>query len=352
MIINIKEHIRRIRMKKKLLVLFMTIMSLGLVACGGAESEDTSTSQTSQAETEAESESEAEVSEESETEPSQEETEAEEESETEADQAASNSESKKVVAGTVAVAELLDVLEYDNVIGVPVTNYELPDRYADAAPIGQPMEPDMEIVKSLDPDLFISVESLEEANNPKLEQHNIEYLFVNLDSIENIQDSGFAVGQAVEKEEEAEEFVADMDFQVEEIVSKTEGKDQPRVLFLFDSPRNIMLGTENSYVGSLIETLGAYNVAKDIVPGTDESYLPINMENIVTQDIDLILRMTHAAPEESRAMFEQEFQNEVWQSMDAVQEGNVIDLENGLFSVSGGINCIEALDRLYEHIYE
>lgn len=259
---------------------------------------------------------------------------------------------KVYVAGTVAVSEVMDALEIENVVGVPTTVHGIPERYSGATEIGRPMEPDMEIVKSLNSDLFISVTSREADLKPKLEQLNIEYLFIDLDSVENIKNSVLEVGEVANKTEKAAEIVENIEKQIADLTEKSEGLEKPKVLMLFGSPKSIMIATPKSYIGSLLESLNIPNISEEIVPNAEQAYLPINMEDIVRQDPDIIVRMTHANPKDSQAMMDAEFNNsEVWQSMRAVKEGRVIDLENGLFSVSGSVDVGEALERLYEHIY-
>lgn len=263
-----------------------------------------------------------------------------------------NTKEKSIVAGTIAVAEILDGLGVENVVGVPESHYGLPEKYKDAEKIGKPMEPDMEIVKFINPDLFVSTSSLEEVNKPKLEQNNINYKFLNLDSVDAIKTSIEDLSKEIGKEENAKKIIDDMNKKLEELSKKTSKKESPKVLFLFGTPKNIMLGTEKSYVGDLLKTLNIHNVANDIIKDSHKPYVPVNMENIVGKDIDIIIRMTHASPKEAKAMLDKEFKNEVWQSMKAVKEGRVIDLDNNLFSVSGGIKFPQALEDLYKNVYE
>lgn len=328
-------------MKKIILLILSAILMISLIGCNN-NNEDNQSNEI-QDETVAENNETAESKEEIGQEEKIEETEPED---------SDNIDEKIYVAGTVAVAELMDALEIENVVGIPTTVHNIPERYQGATEIGRPMEPDMEIVKSLNPDLFISVTSREEALKPKLEQLNIEYLFIDLDSVENIKSSILEVGDVTNKEEKANEVVENIEIQISELVAKSEGLEKPRVLMLFGSPKSIMIATPKSYIGSLLESLNIPNISEDIVPNAEQAYLPINLEDIVTQDPDIIVRMTHANPEDSKAMMDAEFNNsEVWQSMRAVKEGKVVDLENGLFSVSGSVDVGEALERLYEHIY-
>ena len=79
-----------------------------------------------------------------------------------------NSENKSVAVGTgeevvvatsVAVTEILDALGV-KVSGVPSTSYELPESTEGAVEIGNPMSPDLEIIKSLNPTVVVSVDTL------------------------------------------------------------------------------------------------------------------------------------------------------------------------------------------------
>ena len=59
-----------------------------------------------------------------------------------------SNEQEVVVATSVAVTEILDELGVE-VSGVPTTSYELPEGVKDATKVGSPMNPDLEIIKSL-----------------------------------------------------------------------------------------------------------------------------------------------------------------------------------------------------------
>ncbi|MGL5507336.1 MAG: ABC transporter substrate-binding protein, partial [Paraclostridium sp.] len=64
-----------------------------------------------------------------------------------------------VVATSVAVTQILDELGV-KVSGVPTTSYDLPENTKGAIKVGNPMSPDLEIIKSLNPDLVVSVDTL------------------------------------------------------------------------------------------------------------------------------------------------------------------------------------------------
>ena len=66
-----------------------------------------------------------------------------------------------VATTSVAICEILDELECDEVVGVPSTSGELPARYAEVHTIGAPMEPQMGILKQINPEGVLVPPTLE-----------------------------------------------------------------------------------------------------------------------------------------------------------------------------------------------
>lgn len=257
----------------------------------------------------------------------------------------------RTVAGTVAVLEMLDYLEIE-MIAIPETSSKLDEKFAEVPTIGKPMTPDMELLKSVDPDMFISVTSLEESLKDNVEQSGIDTLFLDNSSYSTMLESMEVLGNMYGKEDISNKYVEDIKTKAEAIKEKVAGKDQPRVMILFGSPRSIMFATPNAFVGSLVEELGAVNVVTELDDFKD-NYVPVSMEHALELKPDIILRLTHVSPEESKKMFDDEFaKSDVWSKLDAVKEGKVYDLDNKYFGVSGNIRILEALESLEEMLYE
>ena len=123
-------------------------------------------------------------------------------------------------------------------------------------------------------------------------------------------------------------------------------------MILFGSPKNVMIATNKSFVGSLVKELGGINIANEIEDFKD-SYVPLSMEDVLKLQPDIILRFTHANPEDSKKMFEKEFsENPIWQNFEAVQNEKVYDLDNEYFGVSGNIRIAQAIEILSNLLYE
>ena len=122
----------------------------------------------------------------------------------------------------------------------------------------------------------------------------------------------------------------------------------PKVLILTGLPGSYIVATENSYVGSLVEMAGGQNV----YAGTDEEFLSANTEDIKTKEPDVILRASHAMPEQVQQMFADEFEkNDIWKHFAAVQNGRVYDLDSSLFGMSANFSYQQALEALQPMLY-
>ena len=245
-----------------------------------------------------------------------------------------------VVATSVAVTEILDKLGVE-VSGVPTTSYELPESTKDATEVGSPMNPDLEIIKSLNPTCVVSVDTLGSDFEKQFTENNIPSMFVNLSTVDGLKETIVNLGEKFDKSEKAVEIIAELENKENELnLSKKENKED--ILILFGAPGSVMVSTDNSYVGNLVKIAGGNNIFES----ESSSFIQVNMEEIIKRNPDKILIMTHAVPEEAKKAVEEEFAKATWQQLDAIKNNKVYYLENGYFGMSANLKVIEALDKL------
>ena len=245
-----------------------------------------------------------------------------------------------VVATSVAVTEILDKLGVE-VSGVPTTSYELPKSTKDATKVGSPMNPDLEIIKSLNPTCVVSVDTLGSDFEKQFTENNIPSMFVNLSTVDGLKETIVNLGEKFDKSEKAVEIIAELENKENELnLSKKENKED--ILILFGAPGSVMVSTDNSYVGNLVKIAGGNNIFES----ESSSFIQVNMEEIIKRNPDKILIMTHAVPEEAKKTVEEEFAKATWQQLDAIKNNKVYYLENGYFGMSANLKVIEALDKL------
>ena len=257
-------------------------------------------------------------------------------------------EEHRIIAGTVVLAQILDKLNLD-AVAVPDTIKDLPARFDGLPNIGNAMDPDAEIIKSLNPTEVLSVSTLEYDLKTKFEQLKIPVDFVDLSGIEAMMAEITELGERYNRVEEAKALNAELQAEIDAVEVASSGKEKPRVLILLGVPGSYLVATENSYAGDLVRLAGGENV----MAGQEAEYLPSNTEYLYESNPDIILRLAHGMPDEVIQMFDEEFvTNDVWKHFNAVKNGNVYDLEEELFGTTAALNVPEALDELVEIFYK
>ena len=252
-----------------------------------------------------------------------------------------------VVATSVAVTEILDALGV-KVSGVPQTSYELPESTEGAVEIGSPMSPDLEIIKSLNPTVVVSVDTLGSDYMELFTQNNIPSEFVCLESLDGLKEAINTLGKRFGKEAEAESLLANLEAKEKEVAEKSAELESPEILVLFAAPGSTMIATSKSYVGSLVEMVGGKNIIAD----NSTSFTTYNKEDLSMLNPDKILVMVHALPEETQAALEKEMATDAaWQNIEAVRNGDVVYLDSSYFGMSANLKVIEGLDILSDIVH-
>lgn len=255
----------------------------------------------------------------------------------------------RIVATSPAAVDICDRLELDLVGVCSSTLSTIPERYQNVTTVGTAMSPDLEILKSLNPDYVLSPNSLQSDLQPKYASIGVNSLFLNLRSVEGMYASIEGLGEKFGREEQAQALVEEYEQFMEEYRSQNEGKESPTVLVLMGLPGSYIVATESSYVGNLVKLAGGINVYGD---GDGQEFLTANTEDMKTKEPDIILRAAHALPDDVMEMFKEEFEtNDIWKHFEAVQEGRVYDLPYELFGMSAKFNYPDALEVLQPLLY-
>ena len=251
-----------------------------------------------------------------------------------------------IVSTSVAICEILDEFGFDNVIGVPETSGTLPERYKDTKTVGSPMNPDLEIIKSLNPDLVLSPQTLESSLAESYRTAGITSAFLDLSSVEGMYAAITSLGEYLGCEDAAKRLNDEYASYMQSYKSSvTEEQD---ILLLMAFPDGFYLvATENSYVGNLVKLAGGNNVYGSDYKGDENGFVNINPEDIVQKKPDRIFVFAHYAEEDAFNYMKGEFKNNVsWQYFDAVKNGSITYLPSEYFGMSATLSWTESLEYL------
>ncbi len=253
-----------------------------------------------------------------------------------------NNNGENVVATSVAVTQILDKLGV-KLKGVPTTSYKLPESTKDAVKVGNPMNPDLEIIKSLKPSVVVSVDTLGEDYKSIFKDNNIPSEFATLTSLDGLKNSITKLSDRFSKKTEGEKILKDLETKEKEIKNLSKGKEKKKVMIVFSAPGSMMVASQKSYVGDLVKLAGGENVVKeDKLP-----FYTYNNEEITKLNPDIVLVMTHGKPEEAKNSAKDKFKNDpTWKNINAIRDGKVTYLDSEYFGMSANLNVMEALNTL------
>lgn len=212
----------------------------------------------------------------------------------------------------------------DQVVAVDDTS-----NYPEEAPITDlsAFEPNIEAIAAYEPDLVIAsddlgdlVSSLDKLSIPVLLQPAATSIE---DTYAQIEQLGDATGHS----NEAEELTADMSAEIEAIVASTPEMDVPLTYF-HELDSTYFTVTSETFIGGVYALLGLENIA-DEAPKAGTGYPQLSEEYIIDSDPDLIFLADTKCCEQGAGTV---VERPGWDQISAVQQGNVIELDDDIAS--------------------
>lgn len=262
---------------------------------------------------------------------------------------------KKISVASVAISQILDEMDVD-IVGRPTTKLELPKRYESIAEIGSSFSPDFEKVLAAGTELLIGDSMFKDKIEKSAQEYGIETFYVNTstynDFLTSIEELGKKIGKETEASEIIERFTQPLD-------TNQINKDL-KVAIIMGSTESNMLATEKTYIGSLVEILGAKNITTEIINSGNNilevdanGYVNLNIEQLLENQPDIILAFGHGNIEEATKQFEQLFtENPVWANLDAIKNNKIHYLDSSIFGTSANNLVDKALIELGEILNE
>lgn len=213
---------------------------------------------------------------------------------------------RRVVVLSPGVAEWVSMLgAADLVVGV-ADHTDAPGLQAKAR-VGSFLNPSMEKIVSLDPDLVI-LRADQPHTATRLVDGGIPVLRLPDSTVAEVVESIPRLGAAIGKRREADRLVYEVRRKLREIRERVDGLDSPRVLLIIgraDSTlRSVYGASPESFPGDLLRLAGARNV----LGSSAARYPVISKETIMTADPEVIIEITAppstVRPERARSSWE------------------------------------------------
>ncbi len=180
--------------------------------------------------------------------------------------------------------------------------------------IGLPLNPSMEAIIALHPDLVLGsgdLNTLEFAGH--LERLGIPVFMVDPHGIEGIFASILSLGRVLDRETDAHNLVARLRTRMETVKARVAGKPKVRVLMAIWYDPVMTIG-KGAFISELIEAAGGRSVTDDIA----QEWPEVSLETIVSRQPDALLLMRGA-----NITLDELKTRPGWEHLKAVQQGRV-----------------------------
>ncbi|HEY5594233.1 MAG TPA: cobalamin-binding protein [Nitrospiria bacterium] len=246
----------------------------------------------------------------------------------------------RIISLAPGLTEILFSLGLDQRI-VAVTDY---CNYPEAAlmkPRVGGMNPNLERILSLHPDLVVGVAGLYQSEIlARLERFHIPYVVVDSSSMEKVFRNILFLGKITGEGEKAGEKVRELRQRLNSVRQKVRSFPRPRLFYVVEGEPLISVG-KGSYLDDLIREAGGIN----ITAGLENDYPLVSMEYVIRQDPEVIILATDADDDLSN---EQKQYWSRWSSLAAVRDGKIYRADRDLLNRPGPriLDGVEELSRL------
>ena len=251
---------------------------------------------------------------------------------------------ERIVSLAPNVTEILFALGLgDKIVGV--TNFcNFPEEAKSKEKVGMLLNPSLEKIISLKPDLIIwNTEGENKQTFLKLSELGLKIFIISPQRIETIFDSIINIGNICGKNKNAEELVAGMKKKLNFLKKQLNGVKKTKVLFLLDLKPLISV-SKNSFHGELIEFAKGENIENS----SPDRYPKISMEEIVNKEPEVIIVSNHR--EDFKKLFNEFKNNPAVKATPAYRNNRIFEIESDLADRLSP-RIVDGLERLARIIH-
>ncbi len=220
------------------------------------------------------------------------------------------------------------------------TDYcDYPEKVKEVASIGPIMEPNLEAIADLNPDIVIGSTHFDEKARESLENLGIKVVFLYAEEdFEGVYNMIKNIGELLNVSSKAEKLVSDMKETVQDVLERVDGLDKPEVYYVIAyGPGNYTAGRD-TFIARMLGMAGGKNAADDV-----EGW-KYSLEKLVEKDPDILIcsKFFNAKAGLLSA--------EGYKDLTAVKEGRLYEIDNNILDRQGP-RLAEGLRELAEIIH-
>ncbi|WP_179281077.1 ABC transporter substrate-binding protein [Paenibacillus sp. XY044] len=228
---------------------------------------------------------------------------------------------------------------------------DIPENAENVQQVGAINSVNMEQIMKLKPDLVIGQPLFHQNLIDTFTDAGIPFAILTIKSIADIRENAQLWGKILDKEQDANLAVDNMDAQLQSLTQSLPS-DEPKYAIITLMANNISLQRQSSIALDIAGLLKMKNVAESLPSGKMPSSVPFSMEKLAELDPDYLFIVVHGSNEDGQRMIQQQLEsNPAWSSLKAVKSGDLHILPPSMFVTSPGIQIADSLKYMKKLVY-
>lgn len=254
---------------------------------------------------------------------------------------------QRIISLSPSVTEILFAIGAGEHVVADTTYCDYPPAAKKLPKIGGYLDPNIEKITSLNPDLIIGQRGNRRDILDRLYALGLPIIAVDPTTIDQVSSAIQLVGDVTGYSTRAKSFNEQFSARKKAVVSRLSRispNDRPKVLFLFSIDDGIFTVGPGSHIDELIRLAGGRNIAES----TGKPWPQLSMEAVVKADPDAILLIDEhggGSPLTQSTALVQLRANSHWQMVSAVKRGRVSVLDDDLITIPGP-RLIDGLEQM------
>ena len=200
---------------------------------------------------------------------------------------------KRIISLSPNITQILYALgAWDNVVGVTIYS-DFPPEVEETPKVGGWVNPNMEAIVMLEPDLVLLMKDQDTIFGQKLDNLGIDkYIIDSNDSVRDILESISSLGEVLDKQSQAKNLVNELRSELDRITVTTREAQKKSVLIVVGrnpgTLEDIYVIGRNNYINELINIAGGENVIEN-----KRLSIKLTKEAVLTLNPDVIIEINH-----------------------------------------------------------
>lgn len=229
----------------------------------------------------------------------------------------------------------------------------IPEEAQDLPELGTVNQINTEQLVALSPDLVIGSPNFHANLEGIMESSNIPFALLQMRSFDDVKEVALLIGEILDKEDIASQKIREAEEEIFNLQNKLPQDDHPSVVVLNVTAKSVSVQRANTTAIEIGDLLHVENIGKDMQANPDsQTSAPYSLETIVEKQPDYVLLTIHGSVDAGKEKIKEDLEaNPAWNSLKAVQEGNVHIIPSEKYLSNPGFDYADTMKHMAEIVY-